>query len=71
MSSATIENVGLMVKSYIRSKSNKNVISYHYGRWNFSSDCGNAQADLNFLHYENTPIQIYRKFHLQKLKTFW
>ena len=20
------------------------------------------------LHYENTPIQIYRKFHLQKLK---
>ena len=24
-------------------------------------DCG---------HYENTPIQIYRKFHLQKLKIF-
>ena len=22
------------------------------------------------LHYENTPIQIYRNFHLQKLKTF-
>ena len=22
------------------------------------------------LHYENTPIQIYRKFHLQKLKIF-
>ena len=22
------------------------------------------------LHYENTPIQIYRKFHLQKLKNF-
>ena len=21
-------------------------------------------------HYENTPIQIYRKFHLQKLKLF-
>ena len=21
-------------------------------------------------HYENTPIQIYRKFHLQKLKNF-
>ena len=21
-------------------------------------------------HYENTPIQIYRKFHLQKLKIF-
>ena len=21
-------------------------------------------------HYENTPIQIYRKFHLQKLKKF-
>ena len=23
-----------------------------------------------WLHYENTPIQIYRKFHLQKLKIF-
>ena len=22
------------------------------------------------VHYENTPIQIYRKFHLQKLKIF-
>ena len=22
------------------------------------------------MHYENTPIQIYRKFHLQKLKIF-
>ena len=21
-------------------------------------------------HYENTPIQIYRQFHLQKLKIF-
>ena len=21
-------------------------------------------------HYENTPMQIYRKFHFQKLKTF-
>ena len=25
----------------------------------------------NLLHYENMPIQIYRKFHLQKLKVFW
>ena len=23
-----------------------------------------------WMHYENTPIQIYRKFHLQKLKIF-
>ena len=22
------------------------------------------------IYYENTPIQIYRKFHLQKLKKF-
>ena len=22
------------------------------------------------MHYKNTPIQIYRKFHLQKLKIF-
>ena len=26
-----------------------------------------CKMDLNFYHYENTPIQIYRKFHLQKL----
>ena len=25
---------------------------------------------LFFFHYENTPIEIYRKFHLQKLKIF-
>ena len=25
---------------------------------------------LLFIHYENTPIQIYRKIHLQKLKIF-
>ena len=23
-----------------------------------------------YIHYENMPIQIYRKFHLQKLKIF-
>ena len=30
-------------------------------------DIGNL---LDFLHYQNTPIQIYRKFHLHKLKIF-
>ena len=25
---------------------------------------------LMFSHYENTPIQLYRTFHLQKLKIF-
>ena len=25
---------------------------------------------FSLAHYENTPIQIYRKFHLQKLKLF-
>ena len=25
---------------------------------------------LQTIRYENTPIQIYRKFHLQKLKIF-
>ena len=25
---------------------------------------------MYILHYENMPIQIYRKFHLQKLKKF-
>ena len=28
--------------------------------------CKNRDTD----HYENTPIQIYRKIHLQKLKIF-
>ena len=27
-------------------------------------------TDISQIHYENTPIQIYRKFHLQKLKIF-
>ena len=26
--------------------------------------------NLTTTHYENTPIQIYRQFHLQELKTF-
>ena len=26
--------------------------------------------DAREIHYENTPIQIYRKFHVQKLKIF-
>ena len=29
-----------------------------------------SDLDLHCLHYGNTPIQIYRKFHLQKLKNF-
>ena len=29
-----------------------------------------ANGSVQTLHNENTPIQIYRKFHLQKLKTF-
>ena len=33
-------------------------IAYHNG------------AAILSVHYENTPIQIYRKFHLQKLKIF-
>ena len=29
-----------------------------------------TQSYDQYYHYENTPIQIYRKFHLQKLKNF-
>ena len=29
-----------------------------------------CSCGLCIYHYENTPIQIYRKFHLQKLKIF-
>ena len=39
------------------------------GETTFSDE---ANLSIMFLchHYENTPIQIYRKFHLQKLKIF-
>ena len=30
----------------------------------------NATMSRSLRHYENTPIQIYRKFRLQKLKIF-
>ena len=34
-------------------------------------DTRGEMLQLSFLiHYENTPIQVYRKFHLQKLKIF-
>ena len=29
-----------------------------------------AKVHLHCIHYENTPIQIYRKFHLQKPNIF-
>ena len=33
--------------------------------------CETNEENLNYYsHYENTPIQIYRKFHFQKLKSF-
>ena len=35
--------------------------------YSFISDCYRPDPQM---HYENTPIQIYRKFHLQKLKIF-
>ena len=35
----------------------------------FSTDLSKAISLLQ-LHYENMPIQIYRKFHFQKLKIF-
>ena len=28
------------------------------------------RLSMEYFHYENTPIQIYRKLHLQKLKIF-
>ena len=28
------------------------------------------QICCGYMHYENTPIQIYRKFHLQKTENF-
>ena len=35
----------------------------------FKMSCAEIFTQL-VKHYENTPIQIYRKFHLQKLKIF-
>ena len=36
---------------------------------NISVSYPHSNAFIHY-HYENTPIQIYRKFHLQKLKIF-
>ena len=35
--------------------------------WNVYED---EELELFGDHYENTPIQLYRKFHIQKLKIF-
>ena len=36
----------------------------------YGSTYTSLKLTMPFYHYENTPIQIYRKFHLQKLKVF-
>ena len=36
-----------------------------------TSSYGVIPAKILRDHYENTPIQIYRKFHLQKTENFW
>ena len=40
-----------------------------YFSWRNKKDISNFQMK-KVPHYENMPIQIYRKFHLQKLKIF-
>ena len=37
--------------------------------WSFADSKGKHHENIS-IHYENTPIQIYRHFHLQKLKIF-
>ena len=53
-------------------------IIFHFF-WDHWSHCGIFEngvllmytlEGVSSVHYENTPIQIYRKFHLQKLKNF-
>ena len=39
-------------------------------QWSYNSLSKENCSERLFLHYKNTPIQIYRKFHLQKLKIF-
>ena len=51
-------------------------LQYSMNVWKKISDCVQmymyVRADVNsVIHYENTPIQMYRKFHLQKLKISW
>ena len=53
------ENTEQLKDRRIRSRSNKR------------NKGNNVRVFFDFtVHYENTPIQIYRKFHLQKLKIF-
>ena len=48
----------------------RNVPAYMCAQLRLRSAFAFAQSLGTVLHYENTPIQIYRKFHLQKLKIF-
>ena len=50
-------------------KSNLANIFPKVSQWKFTTSPVLAEWDI-LSHYENTPIQIYRKFHLQKLKIF-
>ena len=42
---------------------------YRYLEWNIMQ-IGRAPVFILYIHYANTSIQIYRKFHLRKLKIF-
>ena len=65
------ENMKYLIISVLRQTCLRNIVDPHQtpqnaerGVWSRSSqsECG--------VHYENTAIQMYRKFHLQKLKIF-
>ena len=58
--------VMIIVKSSVNPSALYIILKYHTFNWNTYQ-----QNQLFAVHYENTPIQIYRKSHLQKLKNFW
>ena len=71
-----MENLGAMADSRytgFREITDRDVLELHCslmncGCCNNSTIYQNDSSQLN--HYENMPIQIYRKFYLQKLKLF-
>ena len=49
---------------------NLGLIQFRYNIRGVGVENNNVFYSGSSTHYENTPIQIYRKFHFQKLKIF-
>ena len=60
------------MKSPVQKRRGEGLTTVHIGNvlWTFEWSSYSPDMRAQCPHYENTPIQIYRKFYLQKLKIF-